>query len=176
MSAPFQVRDPRMSGCGPSPGAARKGLADRHAGLAVTWAMAVMTASAAMVANVSAEEPRVLPEITVGGPPPGSPAAGKDNNKDNTTDNKKGAERCVDVTIGNDTSMGCLNERLKRKVDEVNPPVLNIPPIDAKSSDLKVGTVNVPGVQQQYGKNFGHSAVPYRPPPVFFSPPAGGRR
>ena len=68
----------------------------------------------------------------------------------------------------NDRSLGCLNDQLKAKVDEVNP-TLATPPIDAKSSDLKVGTVNVPGVQQQYGKNFGKSVVPYRPPPPVYN-------
>ena len=44
----------------------------------------------------------------------------------------------------------------------------NTPPIDAKSQDLKVGVVNIPAVQQQYGRNFGVSAFPYRPPtPVY---------
>ena len=69
---------------------------------------------------------------------------------------------------------GCLNDQLKAKVDEVNP-TLTTPPIDAKSSDLKVGTVNVPGVQQQYGKNFGKSVIPYRPPPPIYGG-IGGRR
>jgi hypothetical protein len=79
-------------------------------------------------------------------------------------------QRCVDVTIGSERSFGCLNETLKRKVDEVNP-VPNIPPIDAKSQDLKTGVSNLPAVQQQYGRNFGISAFPYRPPqPVFSSP------
>lgn len=44
--------------------------------------------------------------------------------------------------------------------------------IDARSSDLKKGVVNLPAVQQQYGKNFGRSVIPYRPgpPPVYTSP------
>jgi hypothetical protein len=172
MSTPFHVCDPRMFGRHLSPGAAREGRINRRVGLAATWAMMLAAASAAMVAAVRAEEPKLLPEITIGGTPPGPPVADKDNGKDG---GGKRFERCVDVTIGNDTSLGCVNEQLKRKVDEVNPPVLNIPPIDAKSSDLKVGTVNIPGVQQQYGKNFGHSVVPFRPPPVSFAP-LGGRR
>ena len=53
---------------------------------------------------------------------------------------------------------------MQRQVDQVNPS-LTVAPIDAKSPDLKVGVVNIPGVQQQYGKNFGPSAVPFRPPP-----------
>ncbi len=72
-------------------------------------------------------------------------------------------------------SLGCINERLKRQVDRVNPPVTNTPPIDAKSQDLKVGVVNVPAVQQQYGRNFGVSAFPYRPPAPVYTSPVGHR-
>ena len=71
-------------------------------------------------------------------------------------------ERCVDVDISGSRSYGCLNETLKRDVDKVNPS-LNLPPIDARSSDTKLGIVNIPGVQQQYGSNFGRSIVPFRP-------------
>ena len=70
------------------------------------------------------------------------------------------------MTIGDETSFGCINERLKRKVDEINP-VFIAPPIDSRSTDLKVGTVNVPAVQQQYGRNFGRSVVPYRPTTIY---------
>jgi hypothetical protein len=70
-----------------------------------------------------------------------------------------------------DKGFGCLNQKLKNQVDQAS---LNagIPsaPLDAKSTDLKVGVVNVPAVQQQYGKNFGVSVVPYRPPQIFSAP------
>jgi hypothetical protein len=76
-------------------------------------------------------------------------------------------ERCVDVEIGGARSYGCLNELLRRDVDKVNPS-LNLPPIDARSSDTKIGIVNIPAVQQQYGSNFGRSIVPFRmPQPTF---------
>jgi hypothetical protein len=65
-----------------------------------------------------------------------------------------------------------LNRDLKRKVDEVNPSI-NSPPLNAASPDTKIGVVNIPGVQQQYGKNFGQSAVPFRPPPPVFVAPLG---
>jgi hypothetical protein len=70
-----------------------------------------------------------------------------------------------------DKGFGCLNQKLKNQVDQANSNA-GIPaaPLDAKSSDLKVGVVNVPGVQQQYGKNFGVSVVPYRPPQIFSAP------
>lgn len=118
----------------------------------------VAAALAMMSAAVEAEDRLTLPEVVIHGSPPADP----------------GHERCADVATGNDRSLGCLNQTLKRKVDEVNP-VLNIPPIDAKSSDLKVGTVNVPAVQQQYGQNFGHSVIPFRPPPPIFASPLGRR-
>lgn len=72
-------------------------------------------------------------------------------------------ERCVEVEIGGARSFGCLNQTLKRDVEKVNPS-LNLPPIDARSGDTKIGIVNLPGVQQQYGQNYGHSVIPYRPP------------
>lgn len=72
-------------------------------------------------------------------------------------------ERCVDVQIGNERAFGCLNEKLKREVDKVNP-TINLPPIDARSADVRVGNVNEAAVRQQYGSNYGISAVPYRPP------------
>jgi hypothetical protein len=76
-------------------------------------------------------------------------------------------ERCVDVEIGGSRSYGCLNQTLKRDVDKVNPS-LNLPPIDARSSDTRIGIVNLPGVQQQYGQNYGRSIVPFRmPQPTF---------
>jgi hypothetical protein len=71
-------------------------------------------------------------------------------------------ERCVEVEIGNDSALGCLNQRLKREVDRVNPS-LNLPPLDARSADVRVGNVNEAAVRQQYGSNYGRSAFPYRP-------------
>ena len=73
-------------------------------------------------------------------------------------------ERCVDVQIGSDSAFGCLNQRLSREVERVNPS-LNLPPIDARSPDVRVGNVNEAAVRQQYGSNYGRSAFPFRPPP-----------
>ena len=123
-------------------------------------AVAVTIAVGTMVATApgQAEDRLIMPEITITPSPTPSPPDASH-------------QHCVDK---NDQSLGCLNEKLRAKVDEVNP-TLTTPPIDAKSSDLKVGTVNVPGVQQQYGKNFGKSVIPYRPsPPVYGG--IGGRR
>jgi hypothetical protein len=74
-------------------------------------------------------------------------------------------ERCVDVQIGGDRAFGCLNEKLRREVDKVNPSI-NQPPIDARSSDVRVGNANEAAVRQQYGSNYGRSATPYRPPSI----------
>jgi hypothetical protein len=95
------------------------------------------------------------PEIIIGGQPPPRPMV---------------QERCIDVEIGGSRSFGCLNQTLKRDVEKVNPSI-NLPPIDARSGDTKIGVVNLPGVQQQYGQNYGRSVVPFRlPPPAFSSP------
>jgi hypothetical protein len=72
-------------------------------------------------------------------------------------------ERCVDVEIGGDHALGCLNQKLKREVERVNPS-MNLPPLDARSSDVRVGNVNEAAVRQQYGSNYGRSAFPFRPP------------
>jgi hypothetical protein len=112
---------------------------------------------------VHAQQRTTLPEITVSPPAPRS------------ADHKRtGGRGGADVKNGDDHAFGDLNQQLKRKVDEVNP-TGNNPPLDASSPDTKNGVVNIPGVQQQYGKNFGNSVIPYRPaPPVF--PPFGARR
>jgi hypothetical protein len=141
---------------------------------AAIFTIAVTVAiTAAMSAR--AEDRKMLPEIVVGAPPPAVPAPASGPHQSSGSSASGGThERCVDVSIGDDRSFGCLNEKLKRQVDKVNP-VQNIPPIDAKSSDLKVGVVNMPGVQQQYGRNFGVSAVPYRPAAPVFALPTGHR-
>lgn len=113
--------------------------------------------AAGLVTSASAEERiLVLPEIVIGG------GEGK-------------ADRCVEVEIGASRSMDCLNQKLRREVDRVNP-TMNLPPTDARSPDTKVGVVNIPGVQQQYGRNFGVSVVPYRPAPPVYGAPLGPHR
>ena len=125
---------------------------------APTVAATVVMAAIMISVSARAQDRLNLPEITITGSPPPSDT---------------GREHCIDTATSNDHSLGCLNERMKREVDRVNP-VLNMPPTDAKSSDLKVGVVNIPGVQQQYGQNFGHSVVPFRPPPPIYN--SFGRR
>jgi hypothetical protein len=133
-------------------------------------AISVMTAVSAI-----AQERTALPEISV--PPPSvllsAPAQGPGAGA--APHAGGGAhEGCAGGENGGDHSLGCLNEKLRSQVDRVNP-TANVPPLDAKSPDLKIGVVNVPGVQQQYGRNFGVSIYPYRPPTPTFSSP-GGRR
>jgi hypothetical protein len=86
-------------------------------------------------------------ETIIGGKPPAAPTI----------------ERCVEVEIGSDSAFGCLNQKLRREVDRVNPS-LNLPPLDARSADVRVGNVNEAAVRQQYGANYGRSAIPFRPP------------
>jgi hypothetical protein len=121
-----------------------------------------------VASNAAAEERnQMLPEIVIGSG--GTNAATPGSGSNGTAD----PERCVEVEIGSSKSMDCLNQKLKREVDRVNPSI-NQPPIDARSPDTKIGVINIPGVKQQYGKNFGVSVVPFRPaPPV--APPLGGR-
>ena len=71
-------------------------------------------------------------------------------------------ERCVDVQVGGESAFGCLNEKLKREVERVSPS-MNLPPLDARSADVKVGNVNEAAIRQQYGSNYGKSAFPFRP-------------
>ncbi len=132
-----------------------------------------MAGLSAMPALAQTPQPQhtPLPEIIVGAPPPTvnlnrDTSGGGSGSSGRAAARGSGSgpgERCGDAA-----SLGCINERLRKQVDQVNPPVTNTPPIDAKSQDLKVGVVNIPAVQQQYGRNFGVSAFPYRPPtPVY---------
>jgi hypothetical protein len=122
----------------------------------------ILTISALLVlaAPALAQQPPELPkpEVIIGGQSP-PPAV---------------RERCVEVEIGGARSFGCLNQTLKRDVEKVSPS-LNLPPIDARSGDTKTGVVNLPGVQQQYGQNYGRSVIPYRPAPLIYSSPVGRR-
>jgi hypothetical protein len=79
-------------------------------------------------------------------------------------------ERCIEVEIGGDHALGCLNQQLKREVERVNPSI-NAPPLDARSPDVRVGNVNDAAVRQQYGSNYGRSVYPFRPPPPVFTLP-----
>jgi hypothetical protein len=99
------------------------------------------------------------------GPPANPPAAPREGTIIGGGAAGGTVQRCVDVQIGGDSAFGCLNEKLRREVDKVNPS-LNLPPIDARSSDVRVGLGNEASVRQQLGRNYGHSITPYRPPPI----------
>jgi hypothetical protein len=132
----------------------------------VILAMAATAVSA--LTPFRAEAQVSLPEITVYGPPPMS---GAHTDQPGSGGGKPGRDGKGEGNVSFDR----LNQQLKRKVDETNPSV-NSPPLDARSQDTKIGVINIPGVQQQYGKNFGHSVVPYRPPPLVYTSPLGPRR
>jgi hypothetical protein len=106
----------------------------------------MMAPAAAQSPSGSAAPSAERRETIIGGKPPAAPTF----------------ERCVEVEIGSDSALGCLNQKLRREVDRVNPSV-NLPPLDARSSDVRVGNVNEAAVRQQYGSNYGRSAAPYRP-------------
>lgn len=134
-----------------------------------------LVAVACLASPASAEDVKLLPEIVIGTDPRNEPARPGDAATSpqvviggGSGNAPSGPDRCGDAVSSK--SMACLNQKLKREVDRVNP-VMNLPPIDARSPDIRTGVVNIPAVQQQYGRNFGVSVVPYRPPtPVFTMP------
>jgi hypothetical protein len=81
-------------------------------------------------------------------------------------------EVCVDVEIGGKRTpdLDCLSRKLKRQADRAAP-LLPAPSVDATSPPERVGGFNETAVGQQYGKNFGKSAQPFRPTPPPASPP-----
>ena len=119
--------------------------------------LAFLGADLVIAGHALAEEPpKSLTEVIIGG---GQPQV---------------IERCVEVQIGPNRGFDCLNAKLRHDVEKVAPQP-NAPPIDTRSPDIKTGVINIPGVQQQYGRNFGVSAVPYRPPAPIYSGSAHGR-
>ncbi len=133
-----------------------------------SWMRAVILAAAAMAVSAMTpartEAQTTLPEVTVTAPSQ-PPRINDQLDHKGDGDGKSGTGGKGDENH----ALEQLNQKLKRKVDETNP-VLNTPPLDARSPDTKTGVVNIPGVQQQYGKNFGNSVVPYRPAPPVYTP------
>lgn len=136
--------------------------------------VSLLLVTACFASQGIAEERVNVPEIVIGGHAPEIVVGGSKPVSADSSRASASPDRCVEVEIGSSRSMNCLNQKLKKEVDKVNPS-LNLPPIDARSQDLKVGIVNVPAVQQQYGRNFGVSAIPYRPAPPVFNSPIGRR-
>jgi hypothetical protein len=85
-----------------------------------------------------------------------------------------GVGGCGNIQAGSPQSFDCLNRQLEQKVNGVNPGTPTAP-LNASSTDIKVGTVNMSAVKQQYGKNFGVSAIPYRPALTYGASPIRAR-
>lgn len=78
-------------------------------------------------------------------------------------------QTCVQVKIAGQapSPYNCLNQQLQQEVQGMGQTEAS-PPVSATSPSNQVGTFNEQGVAEQYGKNFGKSAIPYRPPaPVY---------
>ncbi len=84
-----------------------------------------------------------------------------------------GGPACVQVQIGGETApaYGCLNQQLQEIARTAAAPQAALP-LSAGSSSNQVGSFNEQGVREQYGQNFGKSALPYRPPAPVFNTPA----
>jgi hypothetical protein len=76
---------------------------------------------------------------------------------------------CSKTEAGSKENLDCINRQLNQTVDHVNPPTIGAP-LSAGSSDTKIGIVNLPAVQQQYGQAYGHSVIPFRPTQTFTAP------
>jgi hypothetical protein len=85
-------------------------------------------------------------------------------------------ERCP-APSAHGIDYACLNAALKA---DTAPPLAPAPAIDAttRKADVpsKVGTFSYTATAQRMGKNFGHSASPYRPPPPVYGHAAIGAR
>lgn len=121
--------------------------------------IALMTCSAG--ALLAQDTPPAGPPASDLPPPPGALTADTPDGQD--------VESCVEVEIDGAKALDCINRKLKREADKVAP-VKNLPPVDATSQDIHLGIVNAPAVKQQYGPNFGTSAVPYRPSRTYTPP------
>ena len=79
---------------------------------------------------------------------------------------------CVQVEVAGQaaSSLNCLNQALARQLQShgLAPPPA---PLGAGSPSNAVGTFNEQSVREQYGRNFGKSVVPYRPPPPAYNNP-----
>jgi hypothetical protein len=83
---------------------------------------------------------------------------------------------CVQVLIAGEAvpDYTCLNQALGDQA-RIAQRLTNVPPIDATAAAVKVGGFNQAALSQQYGKNWGNSPVPYRPPAPAYANPLTGR-
>jgi len=81
------------------------------------------------------------------------------------------AKTCVQVEIAGQTASAfdCLNQQLQDQALAASGQNVPAAPLGAGSAPNTVGLFNPFGVAEQYGKNFGVSVIPYRPPPPVFS-------
>jgi hypothetical protein len=86
-------------------------------------------------------------------------------------------QTCVQVKVAGQkpSAYNCLNQQMQQYVQRQSQPQPN-PPVSAGSQPNQVGSFNEQSVAEQYGKNFGISAVPYRPPPPVYSNSIGPSR
>jgi hypothetical protein len=80
------------------------------------------------------------------------------------------SQTCVQVKVNGEapSAYNCLNQQLQQEVlgtSTANPKL----PLSASSGPNQVGTFNEQSLREQYGQNFGKSAIPYRPPPPNFN-------
>ena len=132
----------------------------------ICWALAAGAMWLAFVDAAAAQAPpqTELPPVTVLPPPSAGtvrPAPGKGAGP---ASGGASPNPCASAPSGSPEALNCLNQKLKQQVEGINSgPTTPSAPLDARSPDTKVGVVNVPAVKEQYGKNFGISAVPFRP-------------
>jgi hypothetical protein len=69
---------------------------------------------------------------------------------------------------GEPLPLGCAEQKLRDAAK--TPPVTNTPPLDARSTETKIGLANQAAVKQQFGKNYGVSTKPFRPVRTYTSP------
>lgn len=83
-----------------------------------------------------------------------------------------GEDACVEVEIGGEktANLNCLNQSLQGQVNRVHP-LENIAPLDGSSQEVQLGGYNQGALKQQYGANYGKSAVPWRPTSDYRSSP-----
>lgn len=79
---------------------------------------------------------------------------------------------CVQVRIAGQkpSPYDCLNQQLQQQAQGTQG-APSVPPVTAASPSNETGTFNQQGIAEQYGKNFGKSVIPYRPPPPTYSSP-----
>lgn len=81
-------------------------------------------------------------------------------------------DTCVEVEIGGEKppSLSCINSRLRKQAGSVVSGG-TVAPSDAASPPASLGGYNESALKQQYGPNFGKSAIPSRPTPTYGTTP-----